>query len=160
MLMYVHLSANNPHAVWQDMCSVPAGLENLPLMWFSPATDLSTKTAAYWPNLNAFLSKSICRKGVRPTRKPARPTRSRRAPARTHRTPVLPRLAERTAHERPHRTVRCGLLDWLRRGALFQHPLDILPVVLDHGVVVVVLEQRRGDQEIGRRTVHGRRHVV
>ena len=47
-----------------------------------------------------------------------------------------------------------------RRATLFQHALDIGFVVLDDGYVPVVLEERRRDQKIGRRTVDGRRHVV
>ena len=43
---------------------------------------------------------------------------------------------------------------------LLQHPLDVGGVVLHHGPVVVVLEERRRDQEIGRRAVDRRRDVV
>ena len=41
-----------------------------------------------------------------------------------------------------------------------QHALDISLVIFDHRLVAVILEQRRGDQEVGRRAVDGRGNVV
>ena len=65
------------------------------------------------------------------------------------------------AKQQKIRLIPCGIRRlYAQIQRLLQHTLDIGFVILHDGLVLLVLEERRRDQEIGRRTVDRRRDIV